>query len=182
MRILRGHTGPVYDLKFLPPSESGQESRHVLSASRDGTVRLFDLALGGANTYVYRGHSRAVWKVSVSGTGWGFATGSLDCTARVFDFERPFPVRLLAADMDSVDAVVWAPNGKYLATGSADGTVRLWDVVQATPVRLFSGFENGRGVDALSFSPDGKYLACAAENRSFATSEKAAAALVSQWL
>lgn len=164
IRYLRGHSGPIYDLDFVPSQST--ETDFLLSVSGDTSVRLFDLAQGGVNRCVYRGHTRPIWKLSIAQSPHGcFATASLDQTCRVFSFERVYPIRILAHHQDSVDSVCFHPSGSYLATGSSDGTVLLWSVKDAKPVRLFQGFEQGRGTECLAFSHDGKFLACAAENR-----------------
>uniref|UniRef100_A0A914WGG9 Uncharacterized protein n=1 Tax=Plectus sambesii TaxID=2011161 RepID=A0A914WGG9_9BILA len=160
---LRGHSGPVYDLTFLATSETSHSSL-LLSCSYDHTVRLFDLDRGGTNVAVYQGHNSPVWKLAESPGHQRFATGSLDRRARYFDVERRYPLRVLAAHDDSVDAVKFHPNGELLATGSADGTVRLWSLDSATPVRLFTGLSTSCPPDVLTFSSDGSRVLCVAED------------------
>jgi transcription initiation factor TFIID subunit 5 len=51
--VMRGHSDPVYACSLSP------DYKHVLSASGDGTVRLWNLGMK-ANLACYRGHSSAV--------------------------------------------------------------------------------------------------------------------------
>ncbi len=67
----------------------------------------------------------------------------------------------LAGHTDSVNKVVFSPDGHTLATGSADRTVRLWNVTDPThPTPLgqpLTGHTNS--VNAVVFSPDRRTLA-----------------------
>jgi len=58
---------------------------------------------------------------------------------------------------DSVNCVVFSPDGGQLATASKDGTVRLWNVATGTQIRQFQG--HNRGVRSIVFSPCGNQLA-----------------------
>jgi WD40 repeat protein len=59
---------------------------------------------------------------------------------------------------DSVKAVVFSPDGKYLATTSEDKTAWVWS---ATSGHEFARLKHGDSVVSIAFSRDGKYLATA---------------------
>lgn len=59
---------------------------------------------------------------------------------------------------DSVNQVVFSPNGKYLASASSDKTIKISEV--DTGKQIFA-FRHDEEVNAITFSPDGKYLASA---------------------
>lgn len=58
----------------------------------------------------------------------------MDKTAKLWQLEYTFPVRMYAGHESDVDAVKFHPNCNYLATGSADKTVRLWSHADAKMV------------------------------------------------
>jgi len=149
--ILRGHSQPVYGLSWAP------EQQHLLSASGDGTVRLWDVA-ASRNVCVYRAPTDVpVWDVAFAPVGHYFASGSYDRVARVWSTNRTQPVRLLVGHYSDVSCVAWHPNCNYVVTGSWDKTVRLWDLGSGRCFRMYSGHFGP--VTALAVSPDGQLVA-----------------------
>ena len=55
-------------------------------------------------------------------------TGSADNTARIWDLETGRTRVVLKGHRDTVSAVGFSPDGRYVVTGSYDGTARVWDV------------------------------------------------------
>ena len=162
-RVLLGHSGPVYDLSFVPSMCQKEPKDLLLSVSRDKSMRLWDISKGGGyNLAVYRGHSYPVWCVDVDRIGFSVVTGSMDRTAKLWQLEYTYPLRAYAGHERDVDVVKFHPNCNYVATGSADKTVRLWSHADAKMVRVFNG--NQGGVYSLAFSPDGKLLASGGED------------------
>ncbi|XP_077461071.1 TAF5-like RNA polymerase II p300/CBP-associated factor-associated factor 65 kDa subunit 5L [Stigmatopora argus] len=156
IKMLRGHSGPVFRTAFLTDSSG------LLSCSEDTSVRYWDLG-SFTNTALYQGHAYPVWDVDVSPCSLYFASGSHDRSARLWTFSRTYPLRLYAGHLADVDCVKFHPNSNYLATGSSDKTVRLWSTQQGASVRLFTGHRGP--VLALAFSPNGKYLASGGEDQ-----------------
>lgn len=155
--VYRGHSGSVYSCSFT------YDSSHMLSASQDSTVRLWDINNRKCKV-CYSGHSSyPVWCVDSSPVCDYFSTGSQDNTARLWCTDRIFPLRSLIGHTSDVNVVQFHPNGTYLATGSSDKTVRLWSVQDCKAVRLFQGHKSG--IYTLAFSPDGHMLASAGEDR-----------------
>eukprot|EP00166_Cyanidium_caldarium_P005880 ctg_750.g198 len=150
LQTLVGHSGPVYGV------HASADGRHCLSASEDGTVRLWDLQRG-VDLVAYRGHSYPVWDVRFAPLGRYFVSVSHDRTALLYCTDRVSPLRILAGHMTDVDCVAWHPNCNYVATGSTDRTVRLWDVRHGDCVRIFCGHR--APLTSLAFAPDGRYLA-----------------------
>ncbi|XP_048844119.1 TAF5-like RNA polymerase II p300/CBP-associated factor-associated factor 65 kDa subunit 5L isoform X2 [Brienomyrus brachyistius] len=156
MKVLRGHSGPVYRTAFLTDSSG------LLSCSEDSTVRYWNLS-NFTNTVLYQGHAYPVWDIDISPCSLYFASSSQDRTARLWTFSRTYPLRLYAGHLADVDCVKFHPNSNYVATGSTDKTVRLWSTQQGSSVRLFTGHRGP--VFTLAFSPNGKYLASAGEDQ-----------------
>lgn len=154
-RRLIGHSGTVYALSFSP------DNNYLLSASEDGTVRLWSL-----DTYttlvIYKSHNLPIWDVKFSPFGHYFVTTSHDCTARLWSVDHIYALRIFAGHMNDVDCVAWFPNSCYCFTGSADKTIRMWDILRGDSVRLFVG--HSTPINALAVSPDGRLLASAGED------------------
>lgn len=98
-RLCLGHSGPVYSTKFTPSNS------HILSASEDTTIRLWDVATS-ENVVAFRGHTYPVWTLDVSHQGQCFASGSQDRTAKIWTFERAYPLRILAGHTADVDVTL----------------------------------------------------------------------------
>ena len=67
--ILRGHSGPVYDVAFTA------RGRFLMSVSEDTTMRLWDLK-NGVNKAIYQGHSYPIWSVDTDRLGVNLVTGN----------------------------------------------------------------------------------------------------------
>jgi len=102
----------------------------LLSASHDGTARLWsgDGARGCLAEYV--GHSALLYAVGASGDGQLVATASEDCTARVWDCQSGAQ-RAALPHPACVWDVAWLPDGD-LVTACGDGVARC------VPLSLFS--------------------------------------------
>ena len=70
--ILRGHSGPVYDLTYT------DRGRYLMSVSEDTTMRLWDLNTG-VNKAIYHGHSYPIWSVDTDRVGLSLVTGTVFC-------------------------------------------------------------------------------------------------------
>ncbi|KAI8972071.1 WD40-repeat-containing domain protein [Pilobolus umbonatus] len=73
------------------------------------------------------GHTEAILSCSFSPDGSHLATGSGDCTVRVWDLNTETPRHTLKGHTGWVLNISWSPDGLQLASGSMDNTVRLWN-------------------------------------------------------
>ncbi|XP_040480362.1 transcription initiation factor TFIID subunit 5 [Ursus maritimus] len=153
LKILYGHSGPVYGASFSP------DRNYLLSSSEDGTVRLWSL-----QTFTclvgYKGHNYPVWDTQFSPYGYYFVSGGHDRVARLWATDHYQPLRIFAGHLADVNCTRFHPNSNYVATGSADRTVRLWDVLNGNCVRIFTGHKGP--IHSLTFSPNGRFLATGA--------------------
>lgn len=180
-----GHTGTVFKSKFT------HDSKYLLSAGDDGLSCLwninnfsveptsndqeefFDSKIKSSSPYEssnscylvcsYSGHLYPIWDVEIFSHLNLFTTCCKDGTARLWSFDRIYPLRIYCGHQSDVNCVQFHPNGSYIATGSSDKTVRLWSVQTSEFVRLFSGHRSR--IFSIAFSPDGNYLASAGEDK-----------------
>ena len=66
---------------------------------------------------------QVVW----SPDGTKLASGSEDCTVKVWDAASGEQLFELHGHSHRVRSVAWSPDGSRLASGSVDGTVRVWE-------------------------------------------------------
>jgi RNA polymerase sigma factor (sigma-70 family) len=74
---------------------------------------------------------------------------------RLLDAQTGKEIRRFAGHTDTVTALAFSPDGRWLASGSKDRSAGLWDVV--TGKQLLK-FEAQHPVESVAFSPDGRTL------------------------
>jgi len=144
--ILRGHADAVLGLSWSPDGR-------LASCSRDGTVRVWDGAIGRTICV----HDDELHDVAWSPDGRWLAAASQDRTARVWDAETGREVAVLRGHSETVWRVAWSGSGRRLATASQDRTVRLWEPFGAAPATVLRGHEDA--VRQAAWSPDERHLA-----------------------
>ncbi|MDJ0718624.1 MAG: hypothetical protein QNJ54_31100 [Prochloraceae cyanobacterium] len=150
-----------------------KNSQFLVLGNSDGTVQLWDLSQpvpNPLNLYRHEGYPvpennrPEVWALDFNSDGTILASGSWDCTIRLWDFQQQKPLRFLEGHKDFIWSIAFSPDGKTLASGSRDGTVLLWDLNQfdSKPQRLSVHKEeinHNYEVFSVAFSPDGTMLA-----------------------
>ena len=152
---LEGHTNGVPSVAYSP------DGMTLASASKDGSVRLWDVVTGQEKA-ILEGHVNGVASVSYSPDGMTLASGSKDGSVRLWDVATKQEKTLLTGHTDWVYSVSFSPDGMTLASGSFDNTIRLWDVATKQEKATLQGHRDW--VWSVSYSPDGQTLASASDD------------------
>jgi WD40 repeat protein len=99
------------------------DSRRFVSASFDGTVKVWDL-LSNQVALTLSGQTGAVVAVAWSNDGRRIASGGRDI--KIWDADTGQEVLTLPGHASLVQSVSWSPDNRELASGSWDHTVRIW--------------------------------------------------------
>ncbi len=148
-RQLAGHEGRVETAEFSP------DGARVVTASLDGTARLWD-ARSGAELGVLRGHREGLRAATFSADGSRIVTASEDHTARLWDAREGGRVAVLEGHTEALTDARFSPDGTRVVTASEDGTARLWDARTGLAQHKGAVLQGHQGGVSLAlFSPDG---------------------------
>ncbi len=154
---LSGHTAPVGRVRFSP------DDRTALTASKDGTARLWSVSAAGDRDpgellHVLR-HAGPVTEACFDGAGELVLTTSDDHTARIWSARTGEPV---GEPFVHPAAVLWgsfAADGSGVLTVCADGSAYLFESKRGSnPIQITS--ETGP-IRCAAFDPKGTMVACA---------------------
>jgi WD40 repeat protein len=142
-KYLEGHTAGVTGVTV------SSDGRHVLSASHDGTLRLWSVETA-QELRQFDGHRGSVVGLALSPDGRYALSCGADDTVRLWDVATGAEVRRFAQQAPT--AVAFSPDGRLVLTGSRD-CLRAWDARTGQEVR--SAVRAGAIDSFLIFSPDG---------------------------
>ena len=144
---VEAHTSAVNFVAF--PRDEGT----LASGSRDGTVKLWDVATQqDITTLTARANS-----VAFSLDGTTLASGSYDGTIELWNVVTQQNIGTFEGHTNQVSSVALSADGTIFASGSYDGTIELWNVVTQQNIGAFEGHTNQ--VSSVALSADGTILA-----------------------
>ncbi|KAF3843994.1 hypothetical protein F7725_016042 [Dissostichus mawsoni] len=153
LKILYGHSGPVYGISFSPDSLwatdhyqplrifSGHladvtctrfhpNSNYVATGSSDRTIRVWDVLTGNC-VRIFTGHKGPIHSLAFSPNGKFLASGATDSRVLLWDIGHGLMIGELKGHTDTVYSLRFSRDGEILASGSMDNTVRLWNATKA---------------------------------------------------
>ena len=157
----KGHTGMIGSIGWAP------DSKRVISASEDGTARVWDVQGDFANwvygcptVFVLAGHTGPVFSAVFSPDGNYIATCSADDTIRIWDAKTGNQIRIIRSSVSIKGEVknrityahqctdytiTWSPDSRHVTTSVQGGTrVHVWDAQTGDLVRTFAYDVGGR--------------------------------------
>jgi WD40 repeat protein len=157
---VEGHDDSLSCVTFSPDAE------RIASASRDSTIKLWNLCTGRARHLGIRfrkegnyysgmqglidpGLLASDYKRSVS-DNWQALTEELQRGTSV-QLER-----VLEGHAEGITSIAFSPDGGTIASGSLDGTLKIWDAATGVEVHTFRGHSGN--VNVVAFTPDGKRI------------------------
>ncbi|KAG8740971.1 hypothetical protein FRC10_003509 [Ceratobasidium sp. 414] len=140
------------------------DNAHIVSASLDKTIRIWDAHIGQSVGQPLEGHTNSVNSVAYSPDGAYIISGSRDTTIRIWDTHLGQSVgQPLEGHIRSVCSVVYSPNGAYIASGSFDCTIRIWEACTGQSVgQPLKGHE--KTVYSVAYSPNGAHIVSGSED------------------
>ncbi|RYO77637.1 hypothetical protein DL764_010199 [Monosporascus ibericus] len=108
------------------------------------------------------GHGGLVSSVAFSADGSRLASGSGDCTVKVWDAATGACLSTLTGHRRLVNSVAFSADGSRLASGSGDDTVKVWDAATGACLSTLTGHRDW--VNSVAFSGDGSRLASGSDD------------------
>jgi WD40 repeat protein len=155
---LPGHQGTVQCLSWTPDGKS------VVSGSEHGAVACVWDAAACQVRRRFGDHQRGPLCAAVAPDGTLLATGdgcaregpgSREATIRLWDLRDGCLVRQFPGHLNTVDTLVFSPDGKTLASRGGERRVRLWNVATGDQLGQVRNLAHDTW---LAFAPDGRTL------------------------
>ena len=156
LRTFEGHTSWVHGVALT------SDGRRAVSASWDGTLRVWDLE-SGRTVRTIEAHSNWINGVALTPDNGRAISASADRTLRVWDLESGELVRSLEGHADRVNAVAVIPGCNHAISASSDGTLRVWDLQSGQSLLTLEG--HSATVNAVAVTPDGQTAVSASSDR-----------------
>ena len=151
--VLKGHLDKVNTAFF------NNDGTRIVSASDDGTVRIWDSGCG-AEIELLDASAGFVSCASFSPDSKNIVAGYKDCFVRIWDVNTKKVQRTLKGHSGNILSCSYSHNGKYIVSSAGgDNTIRIWDSDSGENLITIKGLYDVH--NSVSFSPDDKYIVSA---------------------
>jgi len=152
LHVLEGHSDWVSSARFSPIRNS------LATASRDGTIKLWDLETGNeATSFLWGGQPGPIWAMTFSPDGELLVVGGKE-RFQVWNLKTSTELLSLSnLTRSNPYSVAFSPNGRLFAYGSPSGSCKVCEVSGGDERANLVGHANA--VASVTFSPDGTTLA-----------------------
>ncbi len=148
------HAARIMTVCFSP------DGKRLLTASLDGTARMWDARTGKALFDLQ--HAKSIRLGAFSPDGRLVLTASYDRTASLWDAATGHRVGQPMVHQGTVMAAEFSTNGERVVTGSQDCTARVWDAATGQP--RSGPFVHTNGLEWVAFSPDANQVVTVTTN------------------
>jgi WD40 repeat protein len=160
---IKGHTGWINRL------ELSADGKLILSASRDRTIKIWELATG-KEVQTFKDNPTNTWaavfiegdRIAGSTGQWNKEKKAWEGEIRIWDLAGK-KVNSFKGHNQEIRCLAVSKDGKFLASGSEDHSIIVWDLATGKDIRTIKAHQGN--VYGLAFSPDGKSLASAGEDK-----------------
>lgn len=133
------------------------DSRWLVSASADNTIKLWNLASGSV-LRTLTGHAGSVLCVAISPDGQWIASGSEDTTVKLWNVTMGGDPRMLSGHQKPVREIAFSADSRQLTSLGIDA-VRLWEINGGREVRVTKLNEQFSDQAVAALSRDGRLAA-----------------------
>jgi len=147
IRNLKGHIDKVNAVSVTP------DGLRVISASYDGTLKLWDMETGIEIREMIGHHTNGINAISLTPDGLRAISASNDCTLKLWDLETGAEIRTMKGHTNWVNAVSVTPDGLRAISASKDNTLKVWDMKTGAEIRTMKGHTGD--VYEVFVTPDG---------------------------
>lgn len=152
-RILKGHSHFIQDLQL------SQDGRYCLSASWDGTMRLWDIK-GGYCDKRFVSHTKDVLTCAISFDNRFIASGARDKTIKIWNVVGQCKYTVEQnCHTDWISCLRFSPDtkSKRFVTASWDKTIKVWNH-ETMQLENTHQFHTG-AINSIAFAPKSSFLA-----------------------
>ncbi|MBE9099975.1 WD40 repeat domain-containing protein [Vacuolonema iberomarrocanum] len=155
--IQGGHDRPARAVAFSP------DGQYLVSAGADRTLNVWNIrnvqnepdTVLLTRSFAVDSDDREIVSLAFSPDGELLASGSLNGTVRLWDWQTGELLQTLSGHLDAAASLAFTPDGQILASGSFDDTIRFWNVTTGMQEQVI---EVGQDVTRIAFTPDGANL------------------------
>eukprot|EP00890_Picochlorum_soloecismus_P001746 jgi/Picsp_1/2572/NSC_00803-R1_wd-40 repeat protein len=141
---MEGHSGKVTALEFL------QDTRRCISASEDGTIRIWSSKKGRNVKSIDCHDGASILVMKLLRHGDMAVTGSDDGTAKVWDLKTCTCTRVMSGQGGWVMDIDVSSKEDCLITSTSDGVVLVWNIDSGELLRVLEGHSGAVGCVQLT--------------------------------
>ncbi|HSL42851.1 MAG TPA: AAA family ATPase [Anaerolineales bacterium] len=140
------HQDSIWALAYSP------DGKHLVTASQDGTAKLWDPATGQELLTLSLAGEGGVGSLAFSPDGTRLAVSTDSGKAYIWDAMTGERLLTLSGHSGPVWSIAFSPDGRRLATGSLDRTAILWDAITGEKLQTLTNHPDA--VIKVAFSPN----------------------------